>query len=193
MLSRHDADCYLFLDADIVFLAQDTPATMLRELRAAPDLWAVQARYVSPERRGSGQSLELGGGDPLDVAAGFPGSRWYWTVRGTGKRRVHPGCALVRNSDALLRTAEMVGFGTFVGLSQDESMAGYYDTMASASAVMATHSLRYELSTATVVHYFNVSYDDRTDLTASKLDDVHRRLLLLRDDPGVRPPPGPWG
>jgi hypothetical protein len=72
-------------------------------------------------------------------------------------------------------------------------MAGYYDTLALASAVMATHELSYELSRAEVVHYFNVSYDARSELTAAKLDDVRRRLADLRSDPPRQSDPGAWG
>ena len=193
VLSRREAPYFLFLDADIVFLHDNTVGTMLRELESSAKSWAVQARYVSPERRLAGSTLDMGAGDPQVIDAGFPGTTWRWTVRGTGKRRLHPGCALVANSEALLHTADMLGFGTFAGLSQDESIAGYYDTLAVASAVMATHGLGYELSSRLVVHYFNVSYDDRTDLTRSKRQDVQRRLEILRDDPQASPAAGPWG
>lgn len=193
VLARRETAYFLFLDADIVFIQRNTVATMLSELQSSPDAWAVQARYVSPERRRQGGSLDMGAGDAQELDAGFPGSRWRWTVRGSGQRRLHPGCALVANSEALLRTVEMLGLGTFAGLSQDESVAGYYDTMAIASAVMATHGLRYALSSASVVHYFNVSYDERDELTVSKLEDVHRRLKILRQDHRAVPPPGPWG
>ena len=193
VLGRREADCYLFVDADIVFVEADTVATMLDELRASSDLWAVQARYVSPERRQPGASLDMGAGDPQLVDAGFSGTHWRWTTLGSGQRRVHPGCTLIANSPPFLVAARDLGFGTFVGLSQDDRVAGYYDTMALATAVMRTHRLRYQLSTASVVHYFNVSYDDRTDLTKAKLMDAQRRLAALRKDPGAAPAPGPWG
>ena len=194
VLARPEASYYLFLDADIVFIHRATLTTMRADLDGRQDRWAVQARFAGTERnRGPGASLDIGHGDPMDLYAGFEGTEWHFTVHGTGKRRVHPGCALITNSPALQRTAATAGFATAVSLSQDASVAGYYDTMALASMVMATHGQSYALSTAEVVHYYNISYDDRTELTREKLADCHRRLALLRADPSATPPAGPWG
>ena len=197
VLARPDPDCYLFLDADIAFTEPETLRTMYTELIGRDDTWAMQARFVSAEGRCEGSSLDLGAGDPQHFFVGFedPASDRSRTfpIAGTGKARVHPGCCLIRNSPALQETAEAVGFGTAVSMSQDPELAGYFDTMALASAVMATNGLIYGLSSAHVVHYFNVSYDERTDLTASKLQDCCRRLALLRTDPHAVPEPGPWG
>jgi GT2 family glycosyltransferase len=198
VLSHPDPDYYLLLDADIVFTDDGALRTMIRELEATDELWAVQARFVHPERiRGRDTSLDMGAGDAhhLTVMFGHPDADWVATfpVVGSGQRRCHPGCVLVRNSDPFRRTAEQVGFATSVGMSADPALAGYYDTMALASKVMSTHGYRYTLSAAPVVHYFNVSYDDRTELTEAKRLDVERRLRTLRDDPTGVTDPGPWG
>lgn len=106
---------------------------------------------------------------------------------------MHPACALIADSIQLQRTADTVGLATAVSMSQDESVAGYYDTMALASIVMQTHALEYALSSVEVAHYFNVSYDERTDLTEAKLHDVRRRLAVLRTNPLAHTEAGPWG
>lgn len=198
VLARPGADRYLFLDADIVFVDPDTLATMRRDLQRDPKRWAVQAQFAWSERaRGGGSSLDIGAGDSQHLYVGFedPGSKWRTTfpVVGEGQRRCHPGCALIEGSPEFRLTAERFGFATSVVLSADTSVAGYYDTMALTSGVMSTHGLEYALSDARVVHYFNVSYDERTELTQSKLADVGRRLAILRAHPDARPDPGPWG
>lgn len=197
VLTRRGAAFYLFLDADIAFLDHGTVARMLQQLSSRDDLWAVQARFASAEKRKAGSSLDIGAGQPWPVYAARhdPGTGGHTTfpVAGTGKPRCHPGCALVRNSPTFQRVAETIGFATAILWSQDEQLAGFFDTMALASTVMAAHGLSYELAGVEVVHYFNVSYDQRTDLTAAKLDDCERRLALLRADPSSPPPPGPWG
>lgn len=171
---------------------------MLSDLTRGQRLWAVQARFAWSERnRGAGSSLDIGAGDAQQLYTGFedPESGWNrsFPIRGTGKPRCHPGCALIVNSPAFQRTGTILGFGTAVSMSQDEQVAGYCDTMALASAVMSTHGLSYALSDAEVVHYFNVSYDERVDLTDAKLADCRDRLKLLRVDPLARLPTGPWG
>jgi hypothetical protein len=196
--ARPRADRFLFLDADIVFVDRETLLTLRRDLLGHPNRWAVQAQFAwSAHVRGGGSSLDMGAGDPQHLYVSFedPGSKWQTTfpVIGVGQRRCHPGCTLIQCSPEFLLTAERFGFATSVVLSADTSVAGYYDTMALASGVMSTHGLEYALSDARVVHYFNVSYDERAELTQLKLADVSRRLEILRASPDAQTDPGPWG
>jgi hypothetical protein len=198
VLARPSATFYLFLDADIVFVDDSTVRTMVSELDGDPDLWAIQARFVNAERhRGAGSSLDIGAGSPQNLYVGFedPASAWHtsFPIVGSGQGRCHPGCALIKNSSSLQYTAARFGFATAVVMSADSAIAGYYDTMALASAVLSTHGLAYALSAATVAHYFNVSYDERTSLTDEKRVDALRQLATFRADPSGRPAPGPWG
>lgn len=198
VVARPESDFYLFLDADIVFTNDDALPTMIRELEGEPSLWAVQARFVNTERhRGPRASLDIGAGTPQHLYTGFEGPASGWRtsfpVVGSGQRRCHPGCALIRNSLPFRRTASRLGFATAVVLSAEAAVAGYYDTMALASAVLSTHSLDYALSAAEVAHYFNVSYDERTALTADKRSDAQRQLASLRAIRSSKPQPGPWG
>lgn len=113
VLARPLAEYYLFLDADIVITQSDTLATMHAELMERDDMWALQARFASAEGRGVGTSLDIGAGDAQHLYVGFedPESDWRHTfpVKGTGKARVHPGCCLIRNSDAFQETARAFG------------------------------------------------------------------------------------
>ena len=47
VLSHQDCDYFLFLDADIVFVQDETVTTMASELaEAGNDVWAIQARFT---------------------------------------------------------------------------------------------------------------------------------------------------
>ena len=196
VLAQPEAEYLLFLDADIVFIEDDTVQTMLAELDSDPTLWAVQARFHWSEGAiGVGSSLDIGAGDPIDVAVrvGPTQHSYEFAAKGSVQSRLHPGCALIRNSPVFRQAAERPGLGCAVVLSGDGALAGYYDTMALASAAMAAAGFLYGLSAATVAHYFNVSYDRRDALTVAKREDCQRRLDVMRSDPTARPTPGPWG
>lgn len=164
VLARPQADYFLFLDADIVFLADGTVATMPTNSEHRPTCGPYRPGTCHPSdalRRAASTSARA------MPKCSTPASRNSVALHCPRERtgRVHPGCALIANSDPLRLATERLGFGTFVRLAQDNSLAGFYDTMAVVSAVMTTHRLRYELSAVSVVHYFNVSYVDRTALT----------------------------
>ena len=47
VLAHQDCDYFLFLDADIVFVQDETVTTMASELaEAGDDVWAIQARFT---------------------------------------------------------------------------------------------------------------------------------------------------
>ena len=189
VLSRPDAELFLLVDADIVFTQPGTVATMRRELERRGDAWAVQAAFHwAEENRGAGASLDIGSGDERMMTLRNGRVQGY-----RGKPRCHPGCALIRNSEAFQRVAETVGFSCAEVVSGDPDVGGFHDTMGLASHAMGAHGWEYFLSSARVVHYFNVSYDENTALTAEKMQDCRRRLASLRDDPTRPVAAGPWG
>ena len=192
VLSHPESDFWLLVDADIVFIEPRTVARMLDEIRSDQGLWAVQARFAwAEEHRGEGASLDIGRGQKQQMPiARRDGTRFDLEFEGKG--RCHPGATLVRKSEVSRSVARSIGFcGAFL-LSEDDRLGGFYDTMGLASHVMSTHGLRYQLSQARVVHYFNVSYEDEAS-GAGKRDDCRRRLAALRDDPTQPIEPGPWG
>jgi hypothetical protein len=167
---------FLFIDADVIFDEPGTVWTMAEELRSAADLWAVQARAHRTETNlGAGESLNIWQGRPEDlwVAIGEPPDE---PIVGQHKRRCHPFCTLVRNSEVFLRVAEVVGLSAAVTISQDEHVAGFADTLGMASQVLATHELRYIPSAAPVTHFGGVTHLPPAAETEPKLREC-RRLL----------------
>jgi hypothetical protein len=162
VLDKPDADFYLFVDADIDFEEQATVRRMVDELEADRALWAVQARFRTAEAKRVDGTLDVNaGGQPVELDVRQRSGEWRDTapISGRVQPRCHPGATLVRNGDALQRLATTLGFGTAYLVSGDEAVAGFYDTFGLATAAMAVHGLRYGLSSATVHHYFCVSYD----------------------------------
>lgn len=197
VLDTDHADAYLFVDADIVWTDPSSIETMAAELAAGGVTWAVQARFHSTERRdGPGGSLDIWAGrkillqfsHALDQEPGL-GKTLARTIR----PRCHPGATLIANTSTFRGVATHLGLGTAAALGNDEGVAGFYDTLGLASQAMRAFGLRYVLSAISLIHYFNVSYDARSELTAAKLTDCNRRLQLLRTDPRAVQPSGPWG
>jgi hypothetical protein len=72
------------------------------------------------------------------------------------KTRLHPCCALIKNTEVFRRIVEEIG------LSCVEQLWGngkeYLDTFKLMTKVMKTHKLRHIISSKTVIHFFTVSY-----------------------------------
>ncbi|MFC7620884.1 hypothetical protein [Microlunatus sp. GCM10028923] len=175
-----DADHFLFADADSYVIEDDTVGRMAAELAAAPNAWAVQARFAwLEEHEGPGSSQDPWRGRPQrlrvaidDVDTGnFPSRH---------KTRCHPAFALVRNTESFRRVADIIGLSSGVIISADPELAGFADTFGPATLAMQTHGLDHLLSGATVGHYHGVSYQDPNQPLGGKLDDCRRRLAGLR-------------
>jgi len=186
VISRRDADYYLFVDSDIVFEKVGSVWTMLRELSTHTGLWAVQARFRNlEEARGPGSSL--------DISAGR-GQRVWWRfepvppgrhkmkeelILGEDQARCHTACTLITNSAPFQLMCNIIGLSSVVVISQDSERAGLYDTLAMGSLIMKTHGLNYALSEAQVLHYFGMSYRDDPEV-ADAVKDCNCRLDVLR-------------
>lgn len=158
VLDRLDATHYLFLDADTVFVEDGTLATMCQELDAAPaDVFAIGPRI------------------------GFIHNRQEATDHANlYERRLHPLCALFRNTPVLRRVAEHVGFSCAQYLWADREQ--YFDTNELMTLVMRTHGLRYLRSDAMVLHFFGVSYDlYGPEYLQNKAQQRDRLLAELRE------------
>ena len=71
VLSRVEADAFLFVDADVVWTDPGSVRTMVDELTSAQDVWAVQARFHWAERhRGRGTSGVMWAGRPITMQFG---------------------------------------------------------------------------------------------------------------------------
>lgn len=158
VLEHPAADLFLLIDADVMFDEPDTIWTMVDELLASGDLWAVQARdRLIEERRGRGASLDIWAGTPQDLWVSIDAPPVH-AIPGVHKPRCYPFCVLVRNSEVFKLVTETIGLSASVTISQDDRLAGFADTFGLASHVLATHGLRYELSSTTVTHFGGVTH-----------------------------------
>ena len=185
VVDHPDADAYLFVDCDIDFEDAGAVDTMVAELRSMPSWWAVQARFSSLEAvRGEGATRRLNaGGAPVRQAIRGPG---YLEAKdlleGRLQPRCHPGATLVRNSPLLREVARRLGFGCALNASSDPEVGGFFDTLGLATAVMAVHGFDYGISTASVHHFFNVSYD--ANKAKGRVPECIRRLERFVDQSG---------
>jgi hypothetical protein len=139
-LDHPDATHYLFLDADAVFSQPNAIGTMADELDAAPDdVYAIGARIASPWELDKHNVVE-----PERIANLY-------------ERRLHPFCALFRNTPLFRRVADQIGFHCYRSLWAERDQ--YLDTCELMTVVMRTFGYRYLRSSALVGHFFAVSYD----------------------------------
>jgi hypothetical protein len=134
VLEHPECGYYLFLDADTCFIENDTLNTMLRELEQAPDAFGIAPRLSS-----NGETE-------------IPRDHWE-QVYGS---RLHPCCALVKNTTLFRRVVELIGFSCvrYLWAGREE----YLDTFQLMSKVMQTHDMRHIQSSRLVLHFFSVSY-----------------------------------
>jgi hypothetical protein len=165
VLDHPDATHCLFLDADAVFFAPNTIGTMADELDAAPDeVFAIGARITSPWEPDK-EVVE-----PDRIANLY-------------ERRLHPFCALFRNTPLFRRVAEQIGFSCVRYLWAERDQ--YLDTNELLSVAMRAFGYRYLRSSARVGHFFAVSYDMYGEERARTLAAQRDHLLAgLRERDG---------
>lgn len=128
---------YLFLDADICFVEDNTLDVMLKELEERPDVFGIGPRMSwdgvveMPE--------EVRERNPDIYAA-----------------RLHPCCALVKNTELFRRVVKEIGLSCAKHLWANGEE--YLDTFKLMTKVMKTHGLRHIISSQMVLHFFCVSY-----------------------------------
>lgn len=151
VLSHEKADYYLFLDADICFIQPDTINMMLDLLKSNNHLFAVGTRQT------------------WDADAEIPDDH----RQGVYYDRLHPACALIKNSEIFQKVIESIGMtGIKYCFTQGEV---YWDTCKLMTKTMATHGLGYEICDAMVQHFFGVSYNSEWKTHKEALRD---KLLL---------------
>lgn len=185
VLARPDYDAYLFVDCDVCFVA-GTIDTMVAELTADPDCFAVQARWITHQ----GDELH-----PTDNAP--PVAYVRESIRNSAddawpepieysleiqlNERVHPFCALVRNDATFRRTVEHVGLSP--AAVQAERGGKWWDTLGLLTQVMKTHGKHWTLSEQGVVHFGNVSWS--SDWAAEKAAARDRLLASYSPEAGL--------
>ena len=158
---------YLFLDADVVFLAPQTIQTMLVELEHDAMAFGIGARMSWDGVSEIPKAIRESNPDICDA-------------------RLHPCCALVKNTPLFRTVVDVIGLAcaTLHGADRDE----FLDTFKLMTRVMQTHGLRHTLSSMMVQHFFCVSYDwDTAEVRLAKAQTRDRLLAKFRADEAERP------
>lgn len=147
VLANPQCTHYLFLDADTVFTHPDTIPRLAGELDTQPDAFGINPR------------MPWDGRTPYDLE-NVP------LVYGV---RIHPFCALIRNTPLFRRVVEEVGLSCarYLWAENEE----YLDTFTLMTKTMRTHGLRHHLGEVLAIHFFSVSY---------VWDDEETRAVKLR-------------
>jgi hypothetical protein len=129
---------------------------MLAELERTPDLFGVGPRM----------SWDGVGEIPAEVRRSNPD---------ICDARLHPGCALVRNTPVFRAVVEIIGCScaTYHWADRDE----FLDTFKLLTRVMLTHGLRHSLASPLVQHFFCTSYDWDDQATRAHKIGLRDRLL----------------
>jgi hypothetical protein len=137
VLEHPDCTHYLFLDADVCFLEDNTLDSMLAELEDS-----ARAFGIGPRMSWDGVE-EI----PKDVREANP------DICDT---RLHPCCALVKNTPLFQSIVKEIGLSAvkYLFAAGDEVA----DTFKLMTKVMKTHGLEHVISSKMVLHFFCVSY-----------------------------------
>lgn len=186
VLQRPDVDAYLFLDADVCFVADETIPTMAAELVADPQLFAVQAAWSTTGNdtfeippRWREYDMFVRDSVKFNENDDWPPLREY-VLRVTD--RIWPFCTLVRNDAVFRRIVEVIGLSG----AHNQALRGgrQWDTFGLLDAVMRTHGRRWQRSERRVIHFGNVSYqDDVANGKAARRDELltnYRARLVPR-------------
>lgn len=151
---------YLFLDADVCFVEPNTIPTMLSELERTPSAFGIGPRLSWDGTNEIPAAVRHANPDICDA-------------------RLHPCCALIRNTPIFQRVVDLVGFSCvrYLWAHTDE----YLDTFKLMTRVMQTYELTHIFSSALVQHFFAVSYEwDTEEIVQHKAQMRDQRLAELR-------------
>ncbi|MFM7678437.1 MAG: hypothetical protein ACKO83_06265 [Roseiflexaceae bacterium] len=128
-----DSTYYVLLDADVVFTQPDTIPRLVSVLATHADAWAVG---VCPSWDGVHEIPRDARDDNPDIC----------------DARLHPCCAVLRNTPQLQQLVAQIGFHTYVQHwpARDE----YLDTCKLLTRVMQTHHMRHIVSDTIMVKHF---------------------------------------
>lgn len=137
VLENPDPSHYLFLDSDVCFREDFTINAMLTELEGTPEAFGIGARMSWDGVEEIPQSAMKENPDIRDA-------------------RLHPCCALVKNTPLFRKVVEEIGLSCvkYLWANAEE----YLDTFKMMTKVMSTHGLKHIISSKMVLHFFCVSY-----------------------------------
>jgi hypothetical protein len=153
---------YLFLDTDVCFLEANTIGDMLEELDADANAFGIGARMSWDGVDEIPEAVRKENPDICDA-------------------RLHPGCALVKNTALFRNVVDQVGLSSlkYFWAERDE----FLDTFKLMTRVMSTHGLRHVISAHMVLHFFCVSYvweptQQWNEAKARRRDDLLKKYRL---------------
>jgi hypothetical protein len=185
VLAEPECDAYLFVDADVCFVAEDTIGRLSAELVADPDMFAIQAAWLLPD----GTVFEHGD-DPTKTSwireSVRPDGVEEWSEPyeyrvGYGDR-IHPFCVLLRNDEVFRSAVELIGLSP--AGTQCVRGAIWWDTLGLLTQVMKTHGRTWRRSDVGAIHFGNVTWT--TDWAKEKAE---QRDALLARHPLLDPAP----
>ena len=161
VLEHPDCTHYLFLDADICFVEDNTVGTMLAELEREAGVFGIGARLSWDGVVELPEELRQHNPDLYEA-------------------RLHPCCALVKNTPLFRRVVQDIGLSCVNYLWPEHTE--YLDTFKLMTKVMGTHGLMHIRSSKMVMHFFCVSYDwDPDQVRAQKAAQRDALLHKLRN------------
>jgi hypothetical protein len=137
VLNHPDCTHYLFLDADVCFLEDNTIGFLLQELEERDDAFGIGPRMSWDGVEEIPQEARKDNPDICDA-------------------RLHPCCALVKNTALFRQVVKEVGLSSanYLWAEREE----IFDTFKLLTKVMKTHGLKHMISSQMVLHFFCVSY-----------------------------------
>jgi hypothetical protein len=137
VLDHPDCTHYLFLDADVCFLEENTIGVLLKELEERDEAFGIGPRMSWDGAEEIPQDARTDNPDICDA-------------------RLHPCCALVKNTPLFHLIVREVGLSSAQYLwAEGEEI---FDTFKLMTKVMKTHGLKHVISSQMVLHFFCVSY-----------------------------------
>ena len=151
----------VLFDADIVFTQHHTIPRMITQLADDPQAWAIG---VAPSWDGQTEV-------PPEARAANPD---------ICDARLHPACAVIKNTPLFRTVLACVGMGTYVRHYPERDE--YLDTCKLLTQVMLTHGMHHRVSSDILVkHFFCTSYEwDAADLRAAKMQTRDALLSAYR-------------
>jgi hypothetical protein len=137
VLEHPDCTHYLFLDPDVCFLEDNTLDVMMEELEGTTGAFGIGPRMSWDGVDEIPEEVRKANPDICDA-------------------RLHPCCALVKNTRVFRRVVEEIGLSCVKHLWADGDE--YLDTFKLMTKVMRTHGLKHIISSRVVLHFFCVSY-----------------------------------
>lgn len=137
VLENPEGTYYLFLDSDVCFLEDLTLNSMLIELEHTTNAFGIGPRMS------------------WDGIEEIPENNWK-TNPDIYDARLHPCCALVKNTPLFRNVVEKIGLSCVKYLWAEAEE--YLNTLKLMTKVMKTHGLEHIISSKMVMHFFSVSY-----------------------------------